>query len=168
MGKERNDYASRVTARGFTLVELMIVVAIIGLLASIAYPNYTAYIMKGRRTNAQSELLLLASVQEKIFLNSNSYSPTLFGTFDGTASGALWATQSGTTPLRTEGGRGLYTLSMATTPANCTGLAAAPCTAFVLTATPAGGQANDSYGTISYANDGTKSRSVQATPITNW
>ena len=47
-------------SRGFTLIEIMIVVAIIAILASIAYPSYTSHKVKTNRVNAQSELLTIA------------------------------------------------------------------------------------------------------------
>lgn len=50
---------------GFTLVELVIVIAIIGILASLAYPAYTEQIRKGRRAEAKSALLDIASRQER-------------------------------------------------------------------------------------------------------
>ena len=43
--------------KGFTLIELMIVIAVVAILAAIAYPNYTRYVQRGYRSNAQQVLL---------------------------------------------------------------------------------------------------------------
>lgn len=58
---------------GFTLIELMIVVAIIGVLASIAYPSYQDYVMEGRRSDAKAGLLALQQAQEKYRANCPQY-----------------------------------------------------------------------------------------------
>ena len=60
-------------SKGFTLIEIMIVVAIIGILASIAYPNYVRYIERGYITEAQTALLAGAQNLERCYSLSNSY-----------------------------------------------------------------------------------------------
>jgi len=59
--------------RGFTLIELMIVVAIIGIIAAIAYPSYTDYVERTRRSDAQGALMGLSSAMERHYATNNSY-----------------------------------------------------------------------------------------------
>lgn len=61
------------TQRGFTLIELMVTVAIVGILASIAYPSYQSSVIKSRRTDAEGALLGLANAMERNFTTTNSY-----------------------------------------------------------------------------------------------
>ncbi len=58
---------------GFSLIELMIVVAIAGILAAIAYPSYQQYALETKRADAHATLLRIATVQEKFFSNNNAY-----------------------------------------------------------------------------------------------
>ena len=58
---------------GFTLVELMIVVAIVGILAVIAYPVYGQYIIRSHRTDGKNAVLDLASREERFFSVNNAY-----------------------------------------------------------------------------------------------
>ena len=63
--------------KGFTLIEMMIVVAIIGILASIALPNYTKYVLQSRRTIAINAILDLAGKQARYYTIGNTYTGSL-------------------------------------------------------------------------------------------
>jgi type IV pilus assembly protein PilE len=75
MGRQETN--SRASTRGVTLIELMIVVVILGILASIAFPAYRGYAIRADRTEATSTLMRIASNQEKWYLQNNTYTPNL-------------------------------------------------------------------------------------------
>ena len=56
----------RTTAQGFTLIELMITVAVVGILAAIAYPSYNEHVRKTRRADARAVLLVSAQWMERL------------------------------------------------------------------------------------------------------
>ncbi|MFD2168100.1 type IV pilin protein [Thalassotalea euphylliae] len=81
------------SAKGFTLIEAMIAVAIIGILAAIAYPSYTEYVVQSNRTEGQRELLRVANLMEQYYLDNRAYTEDL--TKLGLSSADNWATESG-------------------------------------------------------------------------
>ena len=60
-------------SRGFSLLELLITVAVIGIISSIAYPSYVDNISRANRSEAQRELLRMASLQEQYFIDHREY-----------------------------------------------------------------------------------------------
>lgn len=70
----------RSAIRGFTLIELMVTVVIIGILAAIAYPSYRNYVTQSRRSDAQIALTQAANQQERFFTECNAYASSLAGT----------------------------------------------------------------------------------------
>lgn len=88
---------------GFTLIELMITVAIIGILAAIAYPSYQDSILKGRRAEGRTALLNLLQQQERYYTQTGSYL-----SFGAAATGNNGTNAAGTTtvpiPFKTKSG----------------------------------------------------------------
>ena len=69
--------AARIACRGFTLVEVIIVVAIVTILMAIALPSYQAHARKSRRAEAQSYLMTVAARQQQFLVDTRAYAPNL-------------------------------------------------------------------------------------------
>ena len=133
---------------GFTLTELMITVALVGILGTIAYPSYLDQVRKSRRTDAKASLINLAGLMEQHFSRNNTYAnATIAG---GTASDVL---SDADTP------EDWYTLS----------ITAQSATTYTLQATPKGDQTNDTIcASLSLDSLGTKSTSGSGTVQSCW
>ena len=124
-------------ARGFTLIEILIVVAILGVLTSIALPAYQNSVLRSGRAEAKGELMIVASDQERFFSSNNTYS---------TDATPLITTDA--TTRTTE--NGLYTITVA---AGGTGSIA---TSFEATATAVGNQTADVCATFTISSIGVR------------
>ena len=66
--------------RGFTLIEVMIVVAVLGVIVAIGYPSYTEQVRKSRRAEGMGELLELADKMERFYADQGTYAGATLGT----------------------------------------------------------------------------------------
>jgi type IV pilus assembly protein PilE len=125
----------RQSSGGFTLIELMIAVAIVGILAAIAYPSYQEQVRKGRRADAMAQLVTLAQAYERFYTSNNTYE-------------GFWATVPAAQKNSPTQGTAYYTLDVS----NVTR------TTFTITATrqSAGGQTSDRCGNLTINHAGTK------------
>jgi type IV pilus assembly protein PilE len=124
----------KVRSRGFTLLELVIVCAIVAILAAIAYPSYINSVQKSRRAEATAALLGVSSQMERFSTEHNgSYALATLGT----GAGAVY-------PNHTE--NTYYNLALANLTA----------TTYTVQAAPTGAQVDDPCGTLTYTEQGIK------------
>lgn len=129
---------NKLSVRGFTLIEVMITVAIVAILSSVAYPSYLKYIARSKRSAAQGFMMEVAAAQQRYLLDARQYTQTL-------GSGGLALSAPSTIS-------GVYNITLAAT-----------ATTFTVTATPPAGSSqarNDTEcGTLTVNEQGTQSAS---------
>jgi type IV pilus assembly protein PilE len=120
--------------RGFTLIELMVVLLIIAVLATLAYPSYTEHVARSRRSDAKAALQDAAQWMERQFTVSNNYSMTANST-------AINSTYLATAPLKANSSSisAYYTLSFASGPTS---------SSYTLQMVPIGAMSTDRCGTF--------------------
>lgn len=127
----------RKACRGFTLIELMIAVAVVAILAAVALPAYQDYVRRGHRASAQAYLMDLAQKQQQYFLDSRAYT--------GSAATLGYAsTPSDVAPY--------YTVTIT--------VDGGPPPGFSIQAAPIGSQTADKCGTLTLTGTGAKSSSA--------
>jgi type IV pilus assembly protein PilE len=130
--------SNKTRARGFTLIELMMVVAVIAVLAALAYPSYVDQVRRARRSQAESDLLALAQTLERFHTERMTYT------------GFTLTTAQQRSP--TAGADIYYDVAL---PA-----ASLTATAYLLTATPRNDQTQDRCGTLSINQAGVRTSST--------
>lgn len=131
--------------KGFTLIELMIVVAIIGVLAAIAYPSYERYIVKSKRADMMTELQNVASNLQSEKLAQGKYSNAL---------------KTGLTGDYPRQGTALYTVSIG----NEAGVTGTDLTdKWLITSIPKTNQRMKDDGTLTLNHQGIKCRNISTT-----
>lgn len=124
---------------GFTLMEVMLVVVIVAILAAVAVPSYLQHVQSSRRSEARTQLVRIANLEESYFLDNSQYGSLMSLGLTAT-SGATYTTENG-----------FYAI----------GVTLSGTSAYTLTATASGAQASDTLcATLSLTQDGTKSSST--------
>jgi len=142
----RAEVANRM--RGMTLIELMVVLIIVAVLASLAVGSYRRYVLRANRTDATSALLRIQVAQEKYFLQNNAYTTNVT---------AVPPTGLGVASPTTNG---FYTLAVTGDPASTNNIA----TSFLATATATGAQTADtSCLTMTITDQGQRSSAPSTT-----
>jgi type IV pilus assembly protein PilE len=141
-------------AIGFTLIELMIVVVVIALLTTVAYPSYRDYVIKGKRAEAKAALLRAAQMQERYYSDKATYLADLAPLFGLGAGATVYSSENPSNPGKDNvagTGSAAYTIAAAAPTAGC------PINAcFSLTATPRAPHADAVCGNFTLTSTGTR------------
>lgn len=137
------------TQPGFTLIELMVTVAIIGILASIAYPTYQDSVMKSRRADVKGVMLGLANAMERHYTEFSSYC-------DAADAGETIVANCGDAAIEDTGTPSIYTIPPETATFYTVTISVPDASSYTLSAVRTGAQANDHCGTLTLTQTGVK------------
>ncbi len=135
--------------RGFTLIEVMVVAAIVAVLAAVAIPSYTSYVARGKRADARGQLLQAAQFMQRFYAANDRYDADRGGTAveNVMPAGLKQSPQDSATPA--------YTLTVQSST-----------TFYTLTMAPQGSMSNDKCGSYRLTADGARANIVGGATVT--
>lgn len=137
--KSERELSNPKQSRGFTLIELMIAVAVVGILAAIAYPSYLEQVRQSRRADATAVLVEAAQFMERFYTLNNRYDETRDGDVELPAN---------LQRAPKEGANIYYEVTLSSVEQN----------SFTLLATPVNAQAGDACGNLTLTNTGARAK----------
>lgn len=126
--------------KGFSLIEVMIVVAIIGILSAIALPSYTSYITRSKRTECRAALMQVMQQQERYYTQQNTY--------------LAFTSSAANIPMKQFSADSAASSACSISAAVCTGSTLSAC--ITVTGTPPVSRPDLEVGNITLQSDGTK------------
>jgi len=139
--------------KGITLVELMIVIVIVAILASIAVPSYQQYVFRSKRVTAEGDLYAFRNTMQRFFAENNTFAGATTAAA-GTAGAPIAALFPSQSPV--DGDTAAYTLTVNVAVGGAS---------YTLQATPIGGQVGDACGNLTLSS--TNVRGVSASTVAN-
>jgi type IV pilus assembly protein PilE len=133
----------KIDGSGFTLVEVMIVLTVVGLLTVIAVPSYQSYVVKGKRNQARAVLMSVSQMEERYYTNNNTYYAV--SAVPPNAEPQGWPNFVGNSMTAR-----IYNIAVASS------VGSTIANSYTITATPSNGFADTQCGSLTLDNTGTK------------
>jgi type IV pilus assembly protein PilE len=159
-------------SNGFTLIELMIVVAVLGIIAAIAIPSYNNYVLRANRTVAKTVIMRIAGNQESFFTDRKTYASALNLLSTDYPAAVVFVSPDGSMSAATSSAA-IYSITLGAysqaTVANCTVSGTPSATQYAIMATPVNRQLKDtSCMSLCYGSLGDKGVSVAGASSDCW